>query len=299
MAVQQDDGTRLLPSWRELLLRAAARLEAEQRKQHTLVRAHLEQDRPDYLMAAKYAREGLAALWPNFLAENLDFERRSVRDDSLELARRMWSLGSTLVVTTNYDRILQWACPNSADLKSWTINAPGSQAEELRRKSGRPILWKLHGCIDEPSSVILCPDGYARLYADESHDGEYLAALETLRISLLTRTLLFVGFSLDDDHVLRQFEWLRDTFSGYGGPHYALLPEWELDRARLQVSGLNIQILGFPGFGGPLLESLDRLCAHAVNTTGRGPLASQPASGQTELESYRTRASSSPPRSTT
>lgn len=284
MAVQRENGTRLLPSWRDLLLHAAARLEAEKRKQHTLVRAHLEQDRPDYLMAAKHAKEGLAALWPSFLAENLDFERKSVRDDSLELARRMWSLGSTLVVTTNYDRILQWACPNSDDLRTWTINAPGAQAEELRRPSGRPILWKLHGSIDEPSSVILCPDGYARLYTDESRGGEYLAALETLRVSLITRTLLFVGFSLDDEHVLRQFEWLRETFSGYGGPHYALLPRWELERAQHQVSGLNVQLLAFQDFGGPLIESLDRLCAHAVNASSSREPAVRPNLGDAELE---------------
>jgi len=45
--------------------------------------------------------------------------RSQVADGSLELARAVWRLGSRLVVTTNYDKVLQWACPEECrdDLK--------------------------------------------------------------------------------------------------------------------------------------------------------------------------------------
>ena len=45
-----------------------------------------------------------------------------LRAFALALAQALWTLGSKLVITTNYDQVLRWACPDSLqkDLYTWT-----------------------------------------------------------------------------------------------------------------------------------------------------------------------------------
>src|SRR2546425_5023998 len=116
------------PSWRQLLMAAAQRLEDEQKPNDAnLVRSLLTISEPDFLEAARRARNGLRAAWYDFLKEQLDISRSRVNDESLQLARCVWELGSNLVITTNYDEVLRWACPHSADLQTWDIEAPAEQ----------------------------------------------------------------------------------------------------------------------------------------------------------------------------
>ena len=97
MAVMGKDGKRLFPSWKELLLRGAGRLEREQKPQHAqLVRSLLEIDPPEYLDAARRLREQLGPIWFDFLEEQIDVTPERVDPASLALARGVWELGSRL-----------------------------------------------------------------------------------------------------------------------------------------------------------------------------------------------------------
>ncbi len=112
MAVRNAEGGRLLPSWKDLLLGAADRLQVEGKAAYsTLVRSLLEITPPDYLQAAQHAREQLRENWIEYLRERLDPPLDQVDHASLDLARAIWELGSRLIVTTNYDRVLHWSCP--------------------------------------------------------------------------------------------------------------------------------------------------------------------------------------------
>ena len=109
MAVRnKETDAPLFPSWKQLLERAAQRLEEEQKKAESqVVRGLLAITKPDYLDAARRARDGLGgAVWVEFLKEQLDPPWECVNDESLSLARAVWKLGSQLVITTNYDRVL-------------------------------------------------------------------------------------------------------------------------------------------------------------------------------------------------
>ncbi len=134
MAVERAGGGRIFPSCKQLLLDGAARLEREGRNAN-VVRGLVEDDPPDYLQAAKKLRDKLGPLWGAFLKDAIDVSRAEVSDGSLALAQAVWRLGSRLVITTNYDRVLRWACPDAwrDDLKSWDVNAPAEQAEYLVR----------------------------------------------------------------------------------------------------------------------------------------------------------------------
>ncbi|HEX8922277.1 MAG TPA: hypothetical protein VF766_12445, partial [Pyrinomonadaceae bacterium] len=111
-------GTPLFPSWRKLLEQAARYLEDQKKTPYAnVVRSLLELDKPDeYLEAARRAREGLGSVWSKFLKEQLDLSHDRADVASLNLARAIWGLGSDLLITTNYDRVLHWACPQQDDL---------------------------------------------------------------------------------------------------------------------------------------------------------------------------------------
>ena len=74
MAVRDKaTATPLFPSWKQLLERAAQRLEEEQKGPNAqVVRGLLAMEKPDYLEAARRARDGLGAVWVEFLKAQLD-----------------------------------------------------------------------------------------------------------------------------------------------------------------------------------------------------------------------------------
>ena len=117
----KNSGTSLFPSWFELLERAAIRLQRENKSEYaTLVQSLIRIDKPDFLRAAEYARNALGSIWYEFLKEQFDYKREASEDDGLKDARQIWQLGSKLVITTNYDRVLRWTCPDPSDLGIWT-----------------------------------------------------------------------------------------------------------------------------------------------------------------------------------
>ncbi len=192
----KQTGGVLFPIWKGLLENAVERLREEDRLPYAEAVSGLIGIGPDeYLEAAKRARQGMTGgNWFRFLKEQLDVPFENVDSASLDLARAIWNLGSSLIVTTNYDRVLHWARPEDVDLRTWDIESPAEQAGALRADPQRPTVWHLHGTIDNAASMILTPDGYGRLYPDAG-DGEtkYKAALLTLRQLMMSHTFLFIG----------------------------------------------------------------------------------------------------------
>ncbi len=255
---------RLFPGWRELLERAAHRLKEENRTPYAdIVRGLLALDKPDYLDAARRAREGLGeSIWYRFLKEQLDCPRGRANRESLRLAEAIWKLNSKLIITTNYDDVLRWAAPSDPVL--WDREAPVEMAAFLRNETKRPTIWHLHGHIHNTSKIILTRDGYGLLYP-EARDGEsqtyYEAALQTLRNLLASRTFLFIGFSLDDAYFGMQLEGIKNIYQGANGPHYVLMRKKELERG--VPFGDTVQAIAFEDFGEPLLELVNELAAIA------------------------------------
>lgn len=283
MAVRdRDKGGRLFPSWQELLLRAAQRLEEEKKPSISkLVQSLLEIAPPDYLEAAKRAKEGMpGAVWFQFLKEQLDPPRDRVLDDSLQLAKIIWQLGSPLLVTTNYDNVLHWACshPRQPDLIYWNIEAPAEQVALLQgglQGLEKPTIWHLHGYIADAARLILTPDGYSRLYPEGGEvERHYDAALATLRQLLTSYTFLFIGYSLDDTYFGLQLRGIDRIFQGATGPHYVLVPQAECDRVR--ALNLPIEVVTFADHGAPLLKLLQDIAEIAATAAAPGTATSVP-----------------------
>jgi hypothetical protein len=100
-------------------------------------------------------------------------------------------------VTTNYDRCFE---------KAW--KAAGKRPRVLPAEStaeSRCWLLKLHGSVDDPERIVLSRDDYLRF------EGEGVALAGIVQAMLLTRHMLFVGYSLSDDNVHRLMHQVRSA----------------------------------------------------------------------------------------
>ena len=255
----QETGNSLFPSWKQLLENAVHHLRQQNQPNANLVSELVNAGPIEYLEAVKRARQGLVGqTWFDFLKEQLDAPRGNVADDSLDLAQSIWKLGSLLIITTNYDRVLQWTCPNPNDFDMWDVEAKAEQVTALQRGGTQvPTVWHLHGRIGNAADMILTPDGYSRLYP-EAGTGvtQYAAAITTLRQFLTSHTMLFIGFSLDDGYIGMQLAGLNEIFQGATGPHYILVREAEFQQTNslIKQQGLNVEIVPFQDFGEPLVK---------------------------------------------
>tara|TARA_R110002049_G_scaffold31197_3_gene106041 strand:- start:854 stop:1825 length:972 start_codon:yes stop_codon:yes gene_type:complete len=272
-------GTSLFPSWKTLLLYSADKLETESKEPYgNLVRSLLEIDPPDYMQAAQRAKTGLGNTWIDFLKNQFDHNVAEATNESLELARAIWNLGSKLIVTTNYDRVLRWTCPAPKDVALWSIQAPAEQVSAMRDGLTRPAIWHLHGQIDDAANIILTPDGYDRLYPSKAVENVFGAALETLRHLLATHSFLFIGFSLQDEAFGLQLRAVNDIFGSTTGPHYALLHNDSVEAVKAQnIPG--IEPIPFNDFDSSLLN-LVRALGVSPNTEQGKQRASEALVGE-------------------
>lgn len=105
------------------------------------------------------------------------------------------SLNVSEAVTTNYDTFFERA---SHDAGHTTAILPYESPEEADR-----WLLKMHGCVTHPDDIVLTREDYLR-YAERR--GALAAIVQAL---LITRHMLFVGFSLNDDNFQRIADEVR------------------------------------------------------------------------------------------
>lgn len=268
MSVLDHSNKTLFPSWKVLLMEAAERLENDGKTDHVgIIRGKVNTNR--LLAAAEEAQLGLGANWHDFLKSQFDKTSDEAQDASQELARLVWQLGSNLVVTTNYDNVLHWACPRAHDVDKWNIEAAVEQCNLLRDGVKKPTIWHLHGHIGDSANIILTPDGYQRLYADDTTERRYNATLQTLHHLLASRTFLFIGFSLADQDFTEQLRMLEEVYQGAAGPHYVLWPEVQKDHFKSPTSA--IEPVFFKDFGEPLLDCLRHMTGIADSAAKTEP----------------------------
>jgi hypothetical protein len=125
----------------------------------------------------------------------------------------LMSLPFHSIVTQNYDNLIEKAC------KRWNVAlryAPGDASNTKRnlsvipyrpRRNAQYWLLKMHGCVSVPDDIILTKadyDSYPTSSRSQALDG-------LVQASLLTKHLLFVGFSLTDPNYLRIIDQVRDA----------------------------------------------------------------------------------------
>jgi NAD-dependent SIR2 family protein deacetylase len=101
------------------------------------------------------------------------------------------------VVTTNYDQLFEqaWRHPTADDV---TILPNRTSAAQTRR-----WLLKMHGCLSDSKNIVLTRESYTR------YDENLPALAGIVQAFLITRHMLFVGFSLADDNFHRIVDAVR------------------------------------------------------------------------------------------
>ena len=121
-------------------------------------------------------------------------------------------LEPTVVITTNYDRLIERASQSGYQVHSYLSETVG---QEVRR--GEPILVKIHGSVDDLENTVLTQSDYSRMHIRGRH------ALDVVQALFLTRVVLFVGYSIVDPDIRLL---LQNTVGGRGQipSHYMLTP---------------------------------------------------------------------------
>lgn len=133
----------------------------------------------------------------------------------------LMTLEPEIIVTTNYDKLLERATNNGYNVHAYTSTSLGRDV-----RSGNPSIVKVHGSIDDGSKIILTRSDYARLRREGAE------VLEVLQALFLTRTALFLGYSMGDPDIQLLLENVLGA-RGQVAAHYLLsskaLPEFQRD----------------------------------------------------------------------
>ncbi|MFN5624579.1 MAG: SIR2 family protein, partial [Planctomyces sp.] len=257
LGVNQAGATQQFPSWQQLLKRLVEVLQPKDAKGADRVQATIEDG--DLLDAADIA---LRKLGKADFADTV-VQAVSVPKDAcdLRLTKAIWGLKPRLVVTTNYDRVLQWGDQDAEPRV--VLNSSHRELQSLFDESPRRPVWHLHGHMDTADSLILAPSQYRPLYSAMNDPGsEFQAAAQTLSV-LFTRTpVLFIGFSMSDDYVLDAISQGLQAFRGYAPPRWALLKRGD-NRSRQLWEQFQVRVLEYDDHGQPLIDLLQRLAAAA------------------------------------
>lgn len=268
MSIKMQDGERVFPSWKELLERAANKLDSKEcNLVNMLIKEGMLTD------AAETAKKYLAGeRWFKFLNSEFDPDLNKFDTSSFKLPESIWKL-SNQIVTLNYDRVLSHT---SGTANTKTIkNSSHSLLNTMRSPSKDKMVWHLHGHIEEPENLVLTPDSYKALYEDNN---EYKAAMGVLRDVLASRSLLFIGCSLSDAELLAELAKQHELFEGNTKVHFALVHKDIEELIKVKLKHLEtIQIFTFEDFGQPLIDIINSIAALKPDNTQKVQLKAQEA----------------------
>ena len=259
-----------LPTWADAVEELARFLEAAG-VNPDLVR--VEAKKGDLIQAASY---GLDRLTKQQMGEFIWSLCRSGTARPEEIHRKIVNLGPRYYVTTNYDDLIEQS------LRKWHEGRPFrtvtnrhlTETAAIAQTHANDYVFKPHGDAGDMDSIIMSREQYRALLPQ----GDRHAALEALRILLVSRPVVYLGFGLRDPDFIYLRDTILNTFKGGTRDHYAVMAdvsEAECDYWRRQYG---IHIVGYatkPGSDGrrdhtDFVELLDGLLEKAGDVTGDG-----------------------------
>lgn len=153
---------------------------------------------------------------------------RKVRDDIVAMVRersdaapsaahdRVLSLPVHDIWTTNYDCLIEKA----ADTRGIELDVFREDTDLATSKSVLRRLYKMHGSVeatDAAQHLVISRDDFE--HYPETHPRFW----NLLRAHFLTRSFLFVGFSLTDPNIIEIFKMVRLNTPDVQRPHYAVM----------------------------------------------------------------------------
>ena len=138
-----------------------------------------------------------------------------------EIYKHILSLDLKTIVTTNYDEFLE---------KNFEHYSGGAEAYSICKHTSNDLLnnirspsrtiVKMHGCITEPSNLVL--DRYSYFKARQKNSGFYSVITSLFTVN----TVLFLGYSMGDPDMQIILENIHSSSDSEHG-HYTLVPKQE------------------------------------------------------------------------
>lgn len=207
-----------LPPWSGLIEELAKFLEAAGTNAD-LVRKEVK--RGDLLQAASY---GFDKLTKHQIGEFIRTSCRYGIAEPCEIHKKIISLGPRCYITTNYDNLLEEA------LRRWQqdrffrppiTNRHLTECAEIVHARAIDFVFKPHGDAADSESIILTREQYRQLLPQ----GERNNALESLKMLLASRPVVYFGFGLRDPDFIYLRDLLSNTYKGGIRDHYAIMAD--------------------------------------------------------------------------
>ncbi len=254
-----------LPSWKGLmksLVEAQTNLYDEQRRE---LEKLLSQEK--YLELAEFCKSRNLSEYVRVLEDKI----KGANAQPTETHRKIFQTPFAAIVTTNYDKLLEraYGLENPGKLANVRNHSEADALGKLLFNGGTFIL-KSHGDIDRPSTIVLTSKDYQKLIHENRAFASVFAAI------LLTRVVLFVGYSLNDpDFRLLLERPLRD-FEGLVPSRYALMTGMGRIESDVLMQTSGIQVIPYDNKDGThkeVGEFLDQLQERTTATVALPPAA--------------------------
>lgn len=207
-----------IPSWSGMIEELAQFVESAGANAD-LVRA--EAKNGDLLQAASYGFDKLTK------HQRGEFIRTSCRYGIAkphEIHRKIVSLGPRCFITTNYDNLIE------ESVRKWVpdrffrpvvTNRHLTETAEIVHARAIDFIFKPHGDAADSESIILTREQYRQLLPQ----GDRQAALESLKMLLASRPVVYFGFGLRDPDFMYVRDLLTNTFKGGTRDHHAVMAD--------------------------------------------------------------------------
>ena len=140
------------------------------------------------------------------------------------VVRALAELNFPIVITTNYDRLFETALrevagnPKDPFVSHYQTNENVATVDfpyDEEFSAARPFVFKMHGDIEHPESIVITDEDYIHFILRMSNSGVYDPIPKTLQVQFKRWPTLFIGYSLKDYNLRVLFRTLR----------------WKVDRA--------------------------------------------------------------------
>ncbi|MBV8523085.1 MAG: SIR2 family protein, partial [Acetobacteraceae bacterium] len=165
----------------------------------------------DYLLACEILKTTLAEAWSQRITD--EFGQRAAPSG---LHRAIISLRQRLIITTNFDKLLEtaWESLDERDTHyPSTLTVIDENVFKSLKDHSRKYIIKIHGTVDNPNSLVFSRSEYIRSAFGNLRYTEFLESL------LLNYTFLFIGFSMNDPAITSLMEMYALKFPT-ARPHY-------------------------------------------------------------------------------
>lgn len=179
----------------------------------------------------------------------------------------IFDLKPPLILTTNYDTLLEDAYARyfakTATVYTYRHAALIQRILHSARFMDRPIIFKIHGDINEPSEIILTERDYRNLLYNHPGYKQIISAI------FLSHFVLMVGFSASDREIMLLLESIRHALKDRSNPDFIFLSDEStgtVERRRLRED-FGIQVISYsPSPGHPEVVELSRELCRQVTT---------------------------------